>query len=266
MLTSMPLRLPPAVPLELELRRFRISTAASEEELREVYALRADIFGKELGCPTATPDYDYDEYDEICDQVMFRDIDSGTLIGCTRFNLSRDSDRFYTDSEFDVAAFAQLPGDKVEMGRTCLHREWRNNLAIAAIGIAVSGYSAAAKAPWVFGCCTIPMTDPEEVAKLTSFLHADGSMLENLDVPVREDCVLPAYVEARERIKRDMPEAPAEWGRLMPPLLRGYLRAGAKLGAEPAWDPHFECFDYFTVLDMRESQGAFTRRYMPDSA
>ena len=51
----------------------------------------------------------------------------------------------------------------------------------------------------------------------------------------------------------------------VPPLLKGYLRAGAQLAPEPSHDPHFKCVDFFTVLDLRQQIPGFMSRYAPNA-
>jgi len=48
---------------------------------------------------------------------------------------------------------------------------------------------------------------------------------------------------------------------LLPPLLRSYLRAGARVSRLPSHDPDFGCVDFMTVLDLDDSNDAFMGRY-----
>ncbi|MBU2785684.1 serine protease, partial [Acidithiobacillus ferriphilus] len=43
----------------------------------------------------------------------------------------------------------------------------------------------------------------------------------------------------------------------LPSLLKGYLRAGVRIGGEPFWDPQFHCADFFVWCEA----GLITPRY-----
>jgi len=48
----------------------------------------------------------------------------------------------------------------------------------------------------------------------------------------------------------------------MPPLIKGYLRAGAFICGEPAWDPDFNCADFFMLLPMSRLTGRYNRHFV----
>ena len=48
----------------------------------------------------------------------------------------------------------------------------------------------------------------------------------------------------------------------IPPLIKGYLRIGAKIGGTPAWDPDFNSADLFTFMNMNQMNPRYVRHLL----
>jgi putative hemolysin len=48
----------------------------------------------------------------------------------------------------------------------------------------------------------------------------------------------------------------------VPPLLRGYLRLGAWVCGEPAYDPDFDCADLYVLLSMDRMDPRYLRHFL----
>jgi putative hemolysin len=48
----------------------------------------------------------------------------------------------------------------------------------------------------------------------------------------------------------------------IPPLIKGYLRLGAYVGGEPAWDPDFNTADLFILLPMSRLNKKYARHFI----
>ena len=58
-------------------------------------------------------------------------------------------------------------------------------------------------------------------------------------------------------------DVPAPAGRTeLPPLLRGYLRLGARVCGEPAHDPEFGVADLYVLLSMRRVDPRYLRHFL----
>ncbi len=62
--------------------------------------------------------------------------------------------------------------------------------------------------------------------------------------------------------------APLAAGQLpvLPPLLEGYLRVGAWIGGEPAWDPEFDTADLFLFMPLVRVEARYARHYLRAAA
>ena len=67
-------------------------------------------------------------------------------------------------------------------------------------------------------------------------------------------CPLPLAALQRDR--------PAE----VPPLIKGYLRAGAWICGEPAWDPDFNTADLPILMPMAKVSGRYAKHYLGQEA
>jgi putative hemolysin len=47
-----------------------------------------------------------------------------------------------------------------------------------------------------------------------------------------------------------------------PPLIKGYLKCGAKVLGAPAWDPDFGVADLPMMMDLNDLPAAYRRRFM----
>ncbi|MCX7978516.1 MAG: hypothetical protein N2578_05885, partial [Bdellovibrionaceae bacterium] len=52
---------------------------------------------------------------------------------------------------------------------------------------------------------------------------------------------------------------------LLPPLLRAYIKIGAYVGGEPAWDDEFQCIDFLTVLQKEDLNMALWKKFKLES-
>ena len=164
-------------------------------------------------------------------------------------------------TEFDIEPFLARPGAKVELGRVCLCPAWRNNLALAAIGRAIGHYARFHGAQWIFGCTSISTVDPTLAASLTAHFDRLGAFDHGLAVMPTPDCRVDGLAQRVQALAQEGFDHEAI-DRLVPPLLRFYLKTGASLGLEPAVDRDFNCLDFFTMVALRDHRESPLGRYV----
>ncbi len=52
----------------------------------------------------------------------------------------------------------------------------------------------------------------------------------------------------------------------LPPLIKGYLRSGAWICGQPAWDPDFHSADFFMMLPLAKLDNRYARHYLKEKA
>jgi len=250
----------PKVPLYIESNRFVIKTVENIFELEQALDLRYEVFYKETLNKDNFTRTDIDKFDSICDHLIILEKKQNTVIGTYRFISSTFSDKFYSESEFDIEQVKNASGIKLELGRACVHRDYRNGTGIALLWKGLTEYFRAIKAKYLFGCSSIGTTNPVEVSLIYKYIKELYLSPEDFRVfPKEKHRVkdLDHYIGAFEKfgIKTESIEE------FIPPLLKSYLKAGSVICGEPALDMKFKCADFFTVLDLELLSKSFEKRY-----
>lgn len=242
------------VRLFFETDHYEVKTVESSWELEDALRLRYRVFRQEiLGQPAENDSIDIDSFDLSCDHLILRNKKGGQVIGTYRMISSTFHQPFYSSQEFNLDAFFALPGTKLELGRACVHPNFRNGLTLTLLWKGIQRYSEAVGAHYLFGCSSIQTMDPKAVAQIRAYFQQQNSIASELSLPVR-----PAYrfrqLPALDRVETKDMKA------LVPPLLASYLKAGARVGSEPALDRAFRCVDFLTILETRRLQNSYSRR------
>ena len=73
------------------------------------------------------------------------------------------------------------------------------------------------------------------------------------EVPEVDPEIIRMYVEGEKR---------SELRKLMPPLLKGYLRLGARFSREPVLDKEFGAIDFLVLLNFDEMDSKYARHFL----
>jgi putative hemolysin len=252
----------PHVRVNVEIRNFIVKTAQSAKELEKILRLRYQVFYTEYADRRRLFWIDLDEYDLICDHLMIIDKKSGACIGTYRLNCSVFNDHFYSQTEFDMDPIMALEGIKLELGRACVHKDFRKGIILALLWRGMSEYMKETDTRYLFGCSSIKTIDPLEIAVLNAYLNGNYPASASCCVVPRPDHQikeLPVYTRLAEHLGLEAITEHAE--RMIPALLSSYLKAGACVCGEPAIDRDFHCVDFFTLLDRALLTKSLDKRY-----
>ena len=232
--------------------RFEWGFAGNADEVRETQHLRYQIFAGELGAHIDGDGIDADDFDRYCRHLTVRDTETGQLVACTRIltdDLAAQAGGFYSAGEFDLKMLDSLPGRLMEIGRTCVHADYRGGAAIATLWQGIAAFITNEGYDYLFGCASIGLEDGGANA------HAILSQ-------VRSKYLAPDYQRVRPLIPLPAADSrPSEKARL-PPLLKAYVSLGAKACGEPFWDRDFNCADVFMLLDVSELNPRYARHFL----
>jgi putative hemolysin len=241
---------------------FILKTATSSEELIEALRLRYQVFHREMVGKTKTRGLDVDEFDFACDHLIIQEKRSGLMIGTYRLNCSLFSNCFYSAQEFNLRRILQTPGVKLELGRACIHKDYRRGIIISLLWKGIAEYMSKSQSVLLFGCTSVQTENPREAALIYRYFEEKGRFQDAYLCPPTLDYSMPdldLWIQ-----KMSSPLTPQE--RLavedqIPSLCRAYLKAGAVLGGEPAYDPDFKCIDFLTILERENLNRALWRKY-----
>ena len=162
---------------------------------------------------------------------------------------------FYSAGEFDLTPLLSGPGECVEVGRSCVDPGYRTGAVIDRMWRAIADYIVAHQIGVLFGCASLPGTRPEQLAELLSYLHHYHLAPEDS----RPRAVESRYVDMCMRPAEQIDPKRA-WAAL-PPLLKGYLRLGAKIGDGAVVDEQFNTTDVCIVLQTARLTERYLRHY-----
>lgn len=239
--------------------KLTLSIATNSDELREVQRLRYKVFIETLGLDALKNDHglDQDEFDAYCDHLIVRDTRSLKIVGTYRVlgpHAARKIGRFYSETEFDLARFEPIRDQIAEAGRACIHPDYRSGAVIMLLWAGLAAFMRRENCTYLAGCASISL--------------ADGGMNANIICAgLRPEDMAPADYRVTPLLPFPLTaEVDAQSRATVPPLLKGYLRAGAWVCGDPAWDPDFHCADLFLLLPLENLDSRYSRHYLKEPA
>ncbi|MFF4545633.1 GNAT family N-acetyltransferase [Streptomyces sp. NPDC001435] len=236
--------------------RYTVTLARDEADVRAAQRLRHDVFAGEMGALLSSrhPGYDIDAFDAYCDHLLVRDTATGQVVGTYRLlppERAAVAGRLYSEGEFDLAALDTIRPGLVEVGRSCVHPDHRDGTVIGLIWAGIARYMVDRGHEWLAGCCSIPLADGGALASAT-WERVRTKHLAPEEFRVRP--LLPWVPDSEVQAQAARTELPA--------LLRGYLRLGAWVCAEPAHDADFGVADLYVLLSMRRVNPRYLRHFL----
>lgn len=233
--------------------RLTLSLASTAAELREVQRLRYKVFIEALGLAALANDegLDRDEFDEHCDHLIVRESVTLKVVGTYRVlgaAKARYVGRFYAENEFDLGRLNNLRNRMVEAGRACIHPEYRGGSVIMLLWSGLAEYMRRERCDYLVGCASMSLADGghNAIAVYQALAARHAAPPEYRVTPH-----LPFPIHSLE---------PAQSAQV-PPLIKGYMRSGAWLCGEPAWDPDFESADMFLLLPLANLDSRYAKHY-----
>ena len=234
-------------------RRLQAERLQGPAALREAQALRYRVFSAEFDAKLngAELGLDMDDYDIHCSHIGVRDLNSGELVATTRLldhQAAAGLGRYYSEEEFALHGLAGLEGPLLEIGRTCVDSAYRNGATIAVLWGELAEVLNEGGYRYLMGCASISMQDGGIQA------HAVMQRL-------RERYLCTEHLRAEPKHPLPQLDLPGNVIAEMPPLLKAYMRLGAKICGEPCWDRDFQVADVFILLKRDELCPRYARHF-----
>lgn len=238
--------------------KLRVGLAVYADDVRAAQRLRHQVFVEEMGA-RLHPDeagIESDRFDPYCQHLLVRDTTTDQVVGCYRILTDTQAacaGGYYAQSEFDLTRVLAIPGRRIEVGRTCVHPDYRQGAVIGLLWSGLARFMRRHRYDTLMGCASVPLNgQPGQVGALWHTLAA-----KHLSAP--EWRVFPKTPFAA--LPESMPAVTAD----LPPLLKAYLRLGAQVCGEPAWDPIFNVADFFVLLSMDRLTARYSRHFVQRS-
>jgi putative hemolysin len=215
--------------------------------------LRFQVFNLELGEgleASYSTGLDEDAYDLRCHHLLVEHQGSGQVVGTYRLMTKSMAGPtgFYSEAEFHLETLPLgILDEGLELGRACVASDHRSGRVIYLLWKGIAQYMAYNRLRYLFGCCSVPATDPGVGLKLHAQLAREGHLMDGVFSHATRSC---SCLDG-SAVSRDV---------AIPPLFRVYLEMGAKVCSEPAIDRQFGVIDFLIVLDLEELDGKTHKR------
>lgn len=259
-------------------RALEVRLAESADEIDAAQALRFRVFYDEMNA-RPTPEMlarkrDFDPFDEVADHLLVINHDSAdandAVVGTYRLvrrEAARRIGRFYTEDEYDISRLMAYDGEILELGRSCIAGAHRNRRTMSLLWKGLGAYIWHHDIALMFGCASLPGTDPQALAEPLAFLYHN-----HLAPPaLRTRAVAERYVDmnmipaAAVTTRQAVSFLPSDITKL-PPLIKGYLRVGAFVGDGAVIDHQFNTTDVCVIVKTDLMSAQYYKQFVAKSA
>lgn len=227
-----------------------VTIAQTAAELRAAQALRYEVFVRELGGGGAMVDHEAglerDRFDSVFDHMIATDDATGQVVGVYRLLPGERvgaGGRFYSEDEYDLRVLRRSGRRLLELGRSCLHRDYRGGAVMFHLWAALADYVARHRIEILFGVASFHGTDARALAQPLALLHHRHLAPPDLRVRARDGRFHAMDLIAVEAIDRHRAML------AVPALIKAYLRLGGFVGEGACIDHAFNTTDVCLVLD-----------------
>ncbi|KAF7276667.1 hypothetical protein GWI33_009938 [Rhynchophorus ferrugineus] len=232
--------------------QFRFEWVDDLKQLQQVQQFRAKQFSDQFGVSFENG-LDQDLYDFGCEHAILREKFSGEIVAYTRLKLFQGHElaHSYSAHEFEVIPHFSHLSNIVEVGRTCVHPQFRSGKALSMLWL-----NLAPKVLWgmrakhLMGCVSIRLEDNLARAYYThrylQQLSADKTI----------------HIAAKQAFEPQCPKFNFPQDERIPKLFDAYLNMQAKLSKQAFYDKDFNCLDYFVFLDVNQVAKNFVMNKM----
>jgi len=234
--------------------RYSLLLTRNNAEVEAAQRLRYRVFAEELGATLSDAEngLDTDRFDEFCDHLVVRADRTGEIVGTYRMlppERAGAAGGLYSDTEFDLSAFDDLRPSLVEAGRSCVHPDHRSGAVVSLVWAGIARYLLLTGHSHLTGCASVPLADGGGLARGVW----DVATAKHLS---------PAELRVTPLHPWDAASVPSPARRVVPPLLRGYLRLGAWVCGPPAHDPDFGVADFLVLLPLDRVDPRYLRFFL----
>ena len=231
-------------------KNFTIKIAESNFEIKKAQSLRYKIFFKEKKIKKKSFKFllqrDYDFYDKISDHLIIIDNNReirDNVIGTYRLlrgNCAKLYRGFYTEQEFDISNLKKNFSSKdiLELGRSCVHPQYRSGIILKLLWQGISNYIKMYKIKILMGCASFHGTNPSKFKDEFSLLYERYRLPEDYDVKSLQSNEISFNKNINHSTILNK----------LPPLIKGYLRAGGMVSENFYIDTEFETIDYCVIM------------------
>ena len=245
-------------------KNFTIKIAESNFEIKKAQSLRYKIFFKEKKIKKKSFKFllqrDYDFYDKISDHLIIIDNNReirDNVIGTYRLlrgNCAKLYRGFYTEQEFDISNLKKNFSSKdiLELGRSCVHPQYRSGIILKLLWQGISNYIKMYKIKILMGCASFHGTNPSKFKDEFSLLYKSYRLPEDYDVKSLQSNEISFNKNINHSTILNK----------LPPLIKGYLKAGGMVSENFYIDKEFETIDYCVIMLIEKIVSRYQNKFL----
>jgi putative hemolysin len=252
-----------------------VRLARTAKEVRRAQRLRFKVFYEEMAAvPNRAALFsrrDADSYDPICEHLLV--LDHGVapkpfrrhkpkVVGTYRLltgDRARRNGGFYSERAFQLAPLLAAHPDLhfLELGRSCVLQPYRTKRIVELLWQGLWAYVLEHRLDAMIGCASLDGTDPARLALPLGFLHHYAPSPAPWRVRAHDHGYVPMDSLPKQAIDPKMAM------KALPPLIKGYLRAGATFGEGAVVDRQFGTTDVFVVMPVAAISARYIEHFGP---
>jgi putative hemolysin len=242
--------------------QFRVRLAQTEDDMRAAQRLRYQVFIEELGGGGDLVDHanrlEKDRYDAFCDHLLLEDLTTEQVVGVYRLMRQSHAEAasgFYSAGEYDLSVLTRSGRRLLELGRSCLHADYRGGGAMHQLWSGLAEYVARHQIDVLFGVASFHGTDVDALAQPLSLLNHRHLAPEELRVRALDHAF--QSMNLIDKACLDRKAATMQ----MPSLIKAYLRLGGFVGEGAFVDHAFNTIDVCLIMDTARLSARQARIY-----
>ncbi|SEP12441.1 Putative hemolysin [Salinihabitans flavidus] len=234
---------------------FTLKLAETDADLVAAQRLRYRVFVEELGGSGDMVDHENrlerDRFDPYFDHLILIDEARSVppedrvvaVYRLLRCDQAKQIGQFYSEDEFDLSTLRRSERKLLELGRSCLHADYRGGSAMFHMWQGLADYVARHEVEILFGTASFHGTDIAALAEPLSLLYHRHLAPEDLRVQAHSWHYQPMNLIPEARIDRRRATLNT------PALIKAYLRLGGFVGDGAYVDHVFNTTDVCLVMD-----------------
>lgn len=239
-----------------------VRLAESLDEIDAAQSLRYKVFYEEMAAKPNSEMFakkrDFDRFDQYWDHLLVLDNSkrrmSDKVVGTYRLNRRSKAEKnegFYSTEEYNINPLLNNNDEILELGRSCVDINYRNGQTMQLLWRGIANYVFFYDIKIMFGCASFPETNQNFLKVPLSYLYHYHLAPKE----IRPIALSNRYLDMNYIKKENIDVKGAK--KLIPPLIKGYLRLGAYIGDGAVLDEQFSTTDIFIILKTEQ----VTRRY-----
>ncbi len=245
--------------------QFIIKLAENNAEIEKACRLRYEVFNIERGKGLENSDtagLDKDHFDDVCHHLVILDKENNQLVGTYRMQFGMNAIKhhgFYSATEYELSGIDKIASEAIEVGRSCVHPNYRSGTVVSLLWAGIAEVMRRSKMHYLFGCVSLEEINHSLGWGLYDYFTNKELLNSAIKGKTKDNYILPAVDEQKITMYSNDESL---MRKKMPPLLKGYLRLGAKICSEPALDKDFGTIDYLICLNIHDLPVRYRKHYM----